>query len=287
MRDESKDNQIVPSSKGNLITKSQGMARRGLELSAKIGIGDDILKESIPVEEPWKEVYETADDLYWGREWKDVEQDYKEALKLFKQAANLGCNKAFQSIGFMYECGKGCEKNIRIASRYYEKGAQVGDSKCWADLAAIHFDWKNYENSEICWNKYFTSDYFLENTLEENHIFKLGEKDLFDKLSSSEIMIEMVSDELFGISMNCMVFLRHAILRHKPIDEIKNHFKKFSIIKGGIIFFCNKEVNAIYEDETMQEMEKEDEALIWILIRETLEDDPYLFEIYHKLPSIS
>jgi len=37
MRDESKNNQIVPSRKRNLITRSQGMARRGLELSAKIG----------------------------------------------------------------------------------------------------------------------------------------------------------------------------------------------------------------------------------------------------------
>jgi len=54
-------------------------------------------------------------------------QDYTKALELWHRAAELGYAKAYGSIGFAYENGRGVEIDKRKANHYYELSAMGGE----------------------------------------------------------------------------------------------------------------------------------------------------------------
>ena len=54
-------------------------------------------------------------------------QDYIKALELFHRAAELGCVKAYNKIGYAYDVGEGVEVDKKKAIHYYELGAMGGD----------------------------------------------------------------------------------------------------------------------------------------------------------------
>ena len=58
---------------------------------------------------------------------RGVEQDYAEALRLFRLAAEQGEAGAQRQLGDMYEFGWSIEKNIPMARHWYELAAEQGD----------------------------------------------------------------------------------------------------------------------------------------------------------------
>jgi len=60
---------------------------------------------------------------YRGR---GVNQSYSEALRLFRQAADLGDQQAMNNIGVMYSEGQGVPKSDAEASRWYQKATNAG-----------------------------------------------------------------------------------------------------------------------------------------------------------------
>jgi TPR repeat protein len=68
---------------------------------------------------------EQPDNLYYGRE--GVEQNFKEAAKLYRMAAEQGDAHSQVSLGFMYANGEGVEQSHKEAIKWYRKAAEQGD----------------------------------------------------------------------------------------------------------------------------------------------------------------
>ena len=66
---------------------------------------------------------------------RGVQQDYSEAAKWFKKAAEQGDATAQFNLGLAYEQGKGVAQDNRLAVKWYEKAAEQGDvdAKCKFD----------------------------------------------------------------------------------------------------------------------------------------------------------
>lgn len=113
-------------------------------------------------EEIWRDVLETADAYYYG--WDDnILQDYEEALRLYKQAAKLGCSEAYRKIGDMYKWDEGVNEDKKQALYYYQLGAQNGDGACWGEMAICYFENKEQGNSDKCWVKFLTNPSIKDN----------------------------------------------------------------------------------------------------------------------------
>jgi len=55
-------------------------------------------------------------------------QDYKKALELYHRSAKLGYAHSYASIGYLYDRGRGVERDRKKALYYYELGAMGGNA---------------------------------------------------------------------------------------------------------------------------------------------------------------
>ncbi|MCH9807992.1 MAG: SEL1-like repeat protein [Alphaproteobacteria bacterium] len=69
-----------------------------------------------------------------------VGQDWKQALKLYRQAAALGDGDAMSWIGLMYAEGDGVETDPDQAIKWFKKAADAGDSDGLANLGWMYQD---------------------------------------------------------------------------------------------------------------------------------------------------
>ena len=120
---------------------------------------------SLADQEPWRSVYEQAEAHLYGI--GDTLEDEDEALRLYKQAARLGCTVAHWSIGRMYADGEGCRKDTKRAHKHFRDGIKAGDERCWAELALLFGEEGHLENSDKCWRNYFESTAFSDNAAQD------------------------------------------------------------------------------------------------------------------------
>jgi hypothetical protein len=59
-------------------------------------------------------------------EGQGVEQDYNEAAKLCRKAAEQGNGQAQAILGIMYSQGQGVEQDLKEAARWHRKAAEQG-----------------------------------------------------------------------------------------------------------------------------------------------------------------
>lgn len=107
-------------------------------------------------ENTWDEPFETAEAYYFGL--GDEIQDYKEALKYYKKAADLGSGEALIKLGIMYRDGEGCNKSSDKALEYFKEGVKYGNINCYAEMARLFIAFEHIENASKCWDKFFNSD---------------------------------------------------------------------------------------------------------------------------------
>ena len=55
-----------------------------------------------------------------------VAQDYAEAMRWFRKAANGGCATAMSNIGMLYKNGQSVPKDARLAGEWFEKAIAAG-----------------------------------------------------------------------------------------------------------------------------------------------------------------
>jgi len=72
--------------------------------------------------EPWRDVFEEAECYYL--DFGDYIEDYAEAMRLYKQAAKLGCLEAYSRLGEMFKSGEGCRADNGKALEYFKEGAR-------------------------------------------------------------------------------------------------------------------------------------------------------------------
>jgi hypothetical protein len=104
-------------------------------MAQKINPGEDIYLEAMN--------YDLSDGIY--------PQDKKEALRLYKKAADLGCLQAYTKIGEMYEEGEGVNASEEKAIEYYRKGVNCGNVYCYYKMASLFIiNKKDLINSQQC-----------------------------------------------------------------------------------------------------------------------------------------
>ena len=71
---------------------------------------------------------------YYGE--NGIEQDYAEAFKWYKKAADAGSSVGEYRVGFCYQKGQGVPQNPQEAIKWYKKSAKQGDEGAIANLKA-------------------------------------------------------------------------------------------------------------------------------------------------------
>jgi len=66
-------------------------------------------------------------------------QNFEEAAKLFRQAAERGLPRAQRSLGELYQSGQGVDKDEVEAAKWYRKAADKGDAKAQSNLGSMYF----------------------------------------------------------------------------------------------------------------------------------------------------
>ena len=69
-----------------------------------------------------------------------VPQDYREAAKWYRKAADLGSSQGQFSLGTLYYRGHGVPKDMARAVEYYRKAAAGGDADAQCTLAGLYHD---------------------------------------------------------------------------------------------------------------------------------------------------
>ena len=89
-------------------------------------------KNGLPLGEAF---YWMAEKLTWG--YEDVEPDPAEAVKLFRQSADLGFSDALIRIGQLQQQGKGTARDPSAASRATSRRRRPGNFVALAFLAQL------------------------------------------------------------------------------------------------------------------------------------------------------
>ena len=87
--------------------------------------------------QPWESVYEEADVHYYGG--AGAIRDFKEAMRLFKQAAKLGSAPAYARIGLMHARGESVAASDSIALDYFKEGVRKGSWYCYWAMGMLFF----------------------------------------------------------------------------------------------------------------------------------------------------
>ena len=97
-------------------------------------------------------LYWYAEKLLWG--YEGVEKDYKEAFKLFRQAADLGFSDAHLRVGQLHEYGKGTERNASAALGCYRTAVEAGNFFGFAFLAKLATRGSKNATAQALWDRF-------------------------------------------------------------------------------------------------------------------------------------
>ena len=113
-------------------------------------ISSDV-SQSGNVVEPWLDLWQEAVNYDLGLD--DYIQDSNEALKLYKDAARLGCPMAFERIGKIY---LHAEEDVPKALNYFKEGAKKGNHYCYLAMSELFLIKQDMENYHKCIRLFFT-----------------------------------------------------------------------------------------------------------------------------------
>ena len=98
-------------------------------------------------------LYWMAEKLTWG--YEDVEPDPAEALKLFRQSADLGFSDALIRIGQLQQQGKGTPSDPSAALKNYIAATKAGNFVALAFLANLLSRSSQLEKADALWDRFF------------------------------------------------------------------------------------------------------------------------------------
>jgi hypothetical protein len=101
-----------------------------------------------------------AEGFFWMGEklmygYEDTAIDPEQALKLYRQAADLGYTRAFVRIGELYERGIGSSADPQQAFRAYIEASKRGDLVGLSALARLVSRSKQRDKADALWAKFF------------------------------------------------------------------------------------------------------------------------------------
>lgn len=114
---------------------------------------DNLTIDEGPESYPWSGIWEEAENYYYGR--GDCIQHFGEALRLYREAAKLGCLMAYLRIGSMYEDAKGVTQSNQKALDYFKEGARKGNYYCYLAMAELFIEAGHEDNHAKCMRLFF------------------------------------------------------------------------------------------------------------------------------------
>ncbi len=111
-------------------------------LLEKVGEASGQLQETLRRSEKAEELLEQGNSFYNG---EGRPQNYKEALRNYEAAAQLGSVKAMKYIGNMYYMGQGVLQDYGKALLWYEKAAGLGSATAMNYLGNMYHEGKGVE----------------------------------------------------------------------------------------------------------------------------------------------
>ena len=85
-----------------------------------------------------EEMNNQGEDYYYGRNGKP--EDYSEAVKWYRKAAELGSADGQFNLGYMYENGEGVEKDYSESAKWYRKAAEQGHADGQFNLGCMYIN---------------------------------------------------------------------------------------------------------------------------------------------------
>ena len=99
-------------------------------------------------------LYWMAEKLRWG--YEDVERNPGEALRLYRQAADLGISDAHIRIGEFFEQGHVVAEDPAVALKCYKRAYEAGNPYGHAAVAKLLARTDHYSRAERHWAAAFT-----------------------------------------------------------------------------------------------------------------------------------
>jgi len=140
------------------IKQSSPTHERDLQNEEKVSAIDPLAGSDLT---PWHDVFELAEAAEDGL--GNTLKDLDEALRLYKQAAKLGSPEACLRLGRIYRDNKDLLSSQQ-ALAYLKEGASRGVDQCYAEMATLFVETRQFDNAHKCWSKYFESRGFVANT---------------------------------------------------------------------------------------------------------------------------
>jgi hypothetical protein len=97
-----------------------------------------------PLTEPWRAIFESAEDFYFGR--GDHLQNDERAFKLYQDAAKLGSLRAVECVGEMYWSGQAVREDKAKAIELFLQSALAGNYSSYGRLATAYCFVEKYGN---------------------------------------------------------------------------------------------------------------------------------------------
>ena len=118
-------------------------AKRRAEAEAKRKAEEEAKPKA---DEEAKHLYTIGNDYYYGRNGK--KQNYAEAVRYYREAAEQGYADAQYSLGYCYYCGDGVDENETEAVKWFRKAAEQGNADAQFRLGQCYDCGRGVDKSE-------------------------------------------------------------------------------------------------------------------------------------------
>jgi hypothetical protein len=157
-----------------------------------------------------------AEKLTWG--YEDVEPDPAEALKLFRQSADLGFSDALIRVGQLQQQGKGTVRDPSAALKNYTAAAKAGNFVALAFLANLLSRSSQLERANDLWDRFFAK--LMANP---EHAFIVAERgELLHDYITTQLQLGFEPEHLEVLRQHRVEIAGHhqRLLEHAPVDKL-------------------------------------------------------------------
>jgi TPR repeat protein len=157
-----------------------------------------------------------AEKLTWG--YEDVEPDPAEALKLFRQSADLGFSDALIKIGQMQQQGKGTACDPSAALKNYLAAAKAGNFAALAFLARLLSYSSQLERANALWDRFFA-----KLKADPEHAFIVaGRGELLHDYITTQLQLGFEPEHMEVLRQHRVEIAGHhqRLLEHAPDDKL-------------------------------------------------------------------
>jgi TPR repeat protein len=185
------------------------MVAMSLDWSAPLGSNKDgvVLGEAL---------YWMAEKLTWG--YEDVEPDPAEAVKLFRQSADLGFSDALIRIGQLQQQGKGTARDPSAALKSYLAAAKAGNFAALAFLAKLLSHSTDLEKADALWNRFLKK----LDADPENAFTVAGRGELLHDYITTQLQLGFEPGHMEVLRRYRVEIAGHhqRLLEHAPVDKL-------------------------------------------------------------------